>query len=83
MKGGGRAGRGEGDVVSWLSKECRRCGRYQRTMGLLSVTSSRLLAANVILRVWAGSRQGLGRVWADSQAGVATGKASFAWATFI
>jgi hypothetical protein len=54
--------RWEGDVVSWLSKDCRRSGRYQRTMEFLSATSSRLLAANVILRVWAGARQGLGRL---------------------
>jgi hypothetical protein len=54
--------------------ERMRCsGRYQRMMEFLSATSSRLLAANVILRAWAGSGQGLG----DSQAGVATGKSSF------
>jgi hypothetical protein len=82
MKGEGWAGRGEGDVVSWLSKECRR-RVGPKNDGITLRTSSRLLAANVILRVWAGSRQGLGRVWADSQAGVATSNASFAWATFI
>jgi hypothetical protein len=60
MKGEGWAGRGEGDVVSWLSKECRR-RVGPKNDGITLRTSSRLLAANVILRVWAGSRQGLGR----------------------
>jgi hypothetical protein len=42
--------------------ERMRCsGRYQRMMEFLSATSSRLLAANVILRVWAGSGRLAGR----------------------